>query len=102
MAKLRRIWDGLSLFRQFALAACVAVVAGMLVLASFVSAKIGDRVIDNAAAAAAFYVNRLDRSYRQELTSKSALSGESLRALDNAFSEIEPISADRIRHDLPS
>jgi signal transduction histidine kinase len=34
-----------------------------------------------------FYVNSLNRSYFQELTSKSALSGESLRALDNAFSE---------------
>lgn len=90
MAKLRRIWDGLSLFRQFALAACVAVGAGMLVLASFVSTKIGERVIDNAAAAAAFYVKSLDRSYWQELASKSALSGESLRALDNAFSQIEP------------
>jgi signal transduction histidine kinase len=91
MAKLRRIWDDLSLFRQFALAACVAVGAGMLVLASFVSTRIGERVIDNAAAAAAFYVKSLDRSYWQELASKSALSGESLRALDNAFSQIEPI-----------
>jgi signal transduction histidine kinase len=89
MAKLRRIWDGLSLFRQFALAACVALGAGMLVLGSFVSAQIGDRLIRNAAAATAFYVNSLDRSYVQELTSESALSEESLRALDKAFNETE-------------
>jgi signal transduction histidine kinase len=89
MAKLRRIWDGLSLFRQFALTACIAVGAGMVVLGSVVSAKIGDRVIHDAAAATVFYLNGLDRSYLQELTSKSALSEESLRALDNAFSESE-------------
>jgi signal transduction histidine kinase len=87
MAKLRRIWDGLSLFRQFALAACIAGGAGLSVLGSFVSAKIGDGVIHNAAAATVFYVNSLARSYFQELTSKSALSEESLRALDSAFSE---------------
>jgi signal transduction histidine kinase len=91
MAKLRRIWDGLSLFRQFALAACIALGAGMLVLGSFVSAEIGDRLIRNAAAAAVFYVNGLDRSYVQELTSESALSEESLRALDKAFNETEPV-----------
>jgi signal transduction histidine kinase len=91
MAKLRRIWDGLSLFWQFALAACIALGAGMLVLGSFVSAEIGDRLIRNAAAAAVFYVNGLDRSYVQELTSQSALSEESLRALDKAFNETEPV-----------
>jgi signal transduction histidine kinase len=91
MAKLRRIWDGLSLFRQFALAACIALGAGMLVLGSFVSAEIGERVISNAAAATVFYVNGLDRSFVQELTSKSALSEVSLRALDRAFNEAEPV-----------
>jgi signal transduction histidine kinase len=91
MAKLRRIWDGLSLFRQFALAACVALGAGMLVLGSFVSAEIGDRLMRNAAAATVFYVDGLDRSYVQELTSKSALSEESLRALDRAFNKTEPV-----------
>jgi signal transduction histidine kinase len=91
MAKLRRIWDGLSLFGQFALAACIALGAGMLVLGSFVSAEIGDRLIRNAAAAAVSYVNGLDRSYVQELTSKSTLSEESLRALDKAFDGIEPV-----------
>jgi hypothetical protein len=87
MAKLRRIWDGLSLFRQFALTASIALGAGMLGLGSFVSAEIKDRLIGNTAAATVFSVNGLDRSYLQELTSKSALSEESLRALDSAFSE---------------
>jgi signal transduction histidine kinase len=91
MAKLRRIWDGLSLFGQFTLTACIAVGAGMLVLGSFVSAKIGDHVIHNAAAATVFYVNSLGRSYLQELTTKPALSEESLQALDNVFSETEPV-----------
>jgi signal transduction histidine kinase len=91
MAKLRRIWDGLSLFGQFTLTACIAVGAGMLVLGSFVSAKIGNHVIHNAAAAIVFSVNGLGRSYLQELTRKPALSEESLRALDNVFSEAEPV-----------
>ena len=93
MAKLRRIWDGLGLFRQFTLTACtcIALGAGMLVLGSFVSAAIGDRVIRNAAAATVFSVNGLDRSFWQELTGKSALSEESLRALDRAFNETEPV-----------
>jgi signal transduction histidine kinase len=87
MAKLRRIWDGLSLFGQFVLTASVALGAGMLVLGSFVSAQVADRVIGNAAAATVLYINGLDRSYLQELTSKSALSEESLQALDRAFNE---------------
>lgn len=91
MAKLRRIWDGLSLFRQFAFIACIALGAGALGLGSFVSAEIKDRVIGNTAAATMFYVNGLDRSYLQDLISKSALSEESLRALDRAFNQTESV-----------
>jgi signal transduction histidine kinase len=89
MANLKRIWDGLSLVRQFALMACIGAAAGTMALSSFVSAKIEDHVVHNAAAATGLYVNSLDRSYLQELTTKSALSEEQLRALDNVFNETE-------------
>ena len=90
MANLRSRWDGLSLVRQFALMACIVVGAGMVVLGSFVSAAIEAHVVRNAAAATASYVNSLDQSYLQELTSKSTLSEESLRALDNLFKDAKP------------
>src|SRR6266849_1585036 len=89
MANLRSKWDGLSLVRQFALMACIVVGAGMIVLGSFVSAAIEKHVVHNGAAATASYVNSLDRSYLQELTIKSTLSEESLRALDNLFKDTE-------------
>jgi signal transduction histidine kinase len=83
MANLRSRWDGLSLVRQFALMACIVVGAGMIVLGSFVSAAIERHVVHNGAAAAASYVNSLDRPYLQELTTKSTLSEDELLTLDN-------------------
>jgi signal transduction histidine kinase len=69
--------------------ACIVVGAGMVVLGSFVSAEIEAHVVHNGAAATLAYVNSLDRSYLQELTTKSTLSEESLRALDNLFKDAE-------------
>src|SRR6266852_9433446 len=87
MANLRSRLDGLSLVRQFALMACIVVGAGMVVLGSFVSAAIEAHVVRNAAAATVSYVNSLDHSYLQELTIKSTLSEETLRALDSSCKE---------------
>jgi len=67
--------------------ACIVVGAGMVVLGSFVSAAIEKHVVHNGAAAAASYVNSLDRSYLQELTTNSTLTEESLQALDNLFKD---------------
>src|SRR6266446_5244872 len=89
MANMRSRWDGLSLLQQFALMACIVVGAGMVVLGSFVSAEIEAHVVRNSAAATASYINSLDRSYLQELTTKSTPSEESLRALDNVFKDAE-------------
>ena len=89
MANARSRWDGLSLVQQFAFMACIVVGAGMMALGSFVSSQIEDRVVHNAAAATAFYVKSLARSYLQELTIKSTLSEESLRALDGVFKDTE-------------
>jgi signal transduction histidine kinase len=88
MANLRSRWDGLSLVRQFALMACIVVGAGMVVLGSFVSAAIEKHVVHNGVAAAASYIDSLDWSDLQELTIKSTLSEESLRALDGLFKEV--------------
>jgi signal transduction histidine kinase len=68
---------------------CIVVGAGTIVLGSFVSAEIEAHVVRNSAAATASYVNSLDRAYLQELTTKSTLSEESLRALDNLFKDTE-------------
>src|SRR5262249_37149246 len=89
MANLRSRWDGLSLVQQFALMACIVVGAGTVVLGSFVSAEIEAHVVHNGAAATLAYVNSLDRSYLQELTTQSTLSEESLRALDNLFKDTD-------------
>src|SRR6266478_9185883 len=89
MANMRSRWDGLSLLQQFALMACIVVGAGMVVLGSFVSAEVEAHVVRNSAAATASYINGLDRSYLQELTTQSTLSEESLRALDNVFKDAE-------------
>jgi signal transduction histidine kinase len=65
--------------------ACIVVGAGTVVLGSFVSAEIEAHVVHNGAAATLAYVNSLDQSYLQELTTKSTLSEQSLRALDDLF-----------------
>jgi signal transduction histidine kinase len=89
MANMRSRWDGLSLLQQFALMACIVVGAGTVVLGNFVSAAIEAHVVHHGAAATLAYVNSLDRSYLQELTTKSTLSEESLRALDDLFKNPE-------------
>ena len=89
MANMGSRWDGLSLVRQFALIACIVVGAGTVVLGSFVSAEIEAHVVRNSAAATASYINSLDRSYLQELTTQSTLSEEQLRALDHVFKDAE-------------
>ena len=89
MANMGSRWDGLSLVRQFALIACIVVGAGTVVLGSFVSAEIEAHVVRNSAAATASYINGLDRSYLQELTTRSTLSEEQLRALDHVFKDAE-------------
>jgi signal transduction histidine kinase len=69
--------------------ACIVLGAGTAVLGSFVSAAIEAHVVHHGAAATLAYVNSLDRSYLQELTTKSMLSEESLRALDDLFKNAE-------------
>jgi len=89
MASLRKSWDNLSLVQQFALMATVVVGSGMVVLGSFVAAKIGDSLVQNVAAATALYVNSLQGPYLQELATGPSLSEESLRALDASFNGTE-------------
>src|SRR5215467_7292790 len=85
MANMRSRWDGLSLLQQFALMACIVVGTGTVVLGRFVYAAIEAHVVHNGADATLAYFNNLDQSYLQELTTKSTLSEQSLRALDDLF-----------------
>lgn len=79
----------MSLVQQFPILASIVVGSGMAVLGSFVSAEIEHHVVQNAAAATAFYVNSLDMPDLQELTGKSTPSEGSLRALDHVFKNAE-------------
>ena len=89
MASLRSSFEQLSLVRQFALMASIVVGSGMVVLGSFVSAEIEDNVVRNAAATTSLYVNSLNETYLQELTTNSVLSEESLHGLDASFTDSE-------------
>src|SRR5215468_298889 len=89
MASLRSRLEALSLVRQFVLMASVVIGSGMVVLGSFVSAAIEDNVVRNAAVTTALYVNSLNATYLQELTTGSELSEESLHGLDASFSDSE-------------
>jgi signal transduction histidine kinase len=79
--------EQLSLVRQFALMASIVVGSGMVVLGSFVSAEIEDNVVHNAAVTTGLYVNSLNETYLQELTTGSELSEDSQRGLDASFTD---------------
>src|SRR5215472_13525014 len=87
MASLRSRWERLSLVQQFALMASIVVGSGMAVLGGFVSAEIKDNVVHNAAVTTGLYVNSLNQTHLQELTTESVLSEEALRGLDASFTD---------------
>ena len=89
MWRLVKCWERLNLVQQFALMAAAVVGCVMVVLGTWVSAKIEDSVVHDAVATTALYVNSLNEPHVQELATQPTLSEDSLRALDASFNGTE-------------
>ena len=89
MSHLLKYWERLNLAQQFALMSIVIVGCGMVVIGTWVSARIKDSIIRGTAAATALYVNSLDEPNVQELTTQPTLREDSLRALDSLLDGTE-------------
>ncbi|WP_271897320.1 sensor histidine kinase [Candidatus Phyllobacterium onerii] len=72
------LFGGMSLARQFILAATIVLILGMAVIAFWVTSRIEDSVTRNAAAATALYVDSVIAPLTQELADSQAL-GEGAR-----------------------
>ena len=83
---MRSLWDGLSLSLRYSMAASIVVAIGMSVIGSWVSARIEEGVINNAATAANSYVEKYVAPHLQELALGSGLSAEHRQALDKLLS----------------
>ena len=84
---LRRWWGGLALEQQFALAAAIVLLAGMVSIGSWVAHRVGRAVIQNAAAAAALYMESSVAPLVQELAESEALTPVTLAKLDQVMAQ---------------
>jgi hypothetical protein len=79
---VRAAWQRFSLSLKFSMAASIVVTLGMIVIGSWVSARIEDGVVSNAATAGGSYVENYIAPHLQELASDDDISAEHKRALD--------------------
>jgi len=84
---LRRIWRGLNLAQQFAIASLVVLLANMLVAGWWISREIKDGVIQNSGATTALYVSSFVAPEVQELAQQGGLSDKSVGALQHLLRE---------------
>lgn len=80
---LSRLWQGLSLAGQFLLAGSLVFLAGMIVIAVFVTHQIEGGVTRNTAASTALYMSSLVEPLLQELAHRDTLSPETRAELDD-------------------
>jgi signal transduction histidine kinase len=78
-------WRGQPLVPQFVAAGAAVMVAAMLVIGSWTTARIQQAVVDNTAAAAALYLESFVSPLSQELAAGNALSDPARRALAEVF-----------------
>ena len=78
-------WKSKSLAYQFALIGSLVVVAGMLVIGSWVSREIQTTVTQNTAASTALYMDSVIAPHLQELKVDDTLSADSEASLDTLF-----------------
>ncbi|NND72995.1 MAG: sensor histidine kinase, partial [Rhodothermales bacterium] len=78
-------WKSKSLAYQFALIGSLVVIAGMLVIGSWVSREIQTTVTQNTAASTALYMDSVIAPHLQELRVDDTLSTDSQTSLDNLF-----------------
>lgn len=83
-----RYWKNLSLVSQFAIAASIVMVAGMIVLGSWVSSRIIATVVQNAAISTAFYMDSYIAPLIQNLTAGEDISDETRKALQRLGQEL--------------
>ena len=79
--KIDNWWSSKSLVRQFAWVSSMVVIAGMLVIGSWVSGKIETTVIQNAASTTALYMDSIVAPHVQELSENDRLSKQNQTAL---------------------
>jgi len=87
MSKINNWWRSKSLARQFAWVSSMVVIAGMLVIGSWVSGEIKKTVIQNAASTTALYMDSIVAPHVQELRSQDRLSSQSQSALNHLLEE---------------
>ena len=83
--QLRRFsagWAALSLVSQFTVAAAAVMLAGMVLLGTWVSSRIEQVVVQNAALSAAFYMDNFLEPQLQDLAAGDTLKPSSIEALD--------------------
>ena len=84
---IRRGWTRLTLARQFLLAGCAVLVAGMLVIGVWVTQQIEAGVIRNSAATTALYVDSVIAPLFSNIGENQVLSEGARRALDETLSQ---------------
>ncbi len=87
--RLSRKWWALTLARQYLIASCVVLVAGMVTIGTWVSSKIEEGVIENTATATALYMDSFVAPWLQELAAESRLSERSQSALSGLLRDTE-------------
>jgi signal transduction histidine kinase len=78
-------WEGLSLVARFALAGGTVMLAAMLLVGGWITARIERAVIDNTAAATALYMESMISPITQELAHGDALSDPARQALQEVL-----------------
>lgn len=83
--RLAKIWVGLSLVRRFSIAGGVVLLAGSLIIGSWVARKIESGVTQNTAVATALYMESFVAPVAQALVSADRLPPAAARRLDRVF-----------------
>ncbi|MGI9317736.1 MAG: sensor histidine kinase [bacterium] len=87
MNKIDNWWGSKSLAQQFAWVSSMVVIAGMLVIGSWVSLKIETAVTQNAGTTTALYMDSIVAPHVQELSHNDRLSLENQTALNHLLEE---------------
>ncbi len=82
----RRPWSELPLVLRFLAAGGMVMLAAMLLIGVWITARIEQSVVDNTASAAALYLESFVSPLSQELASSDTLSDPAMRALREVFS----------------
>lgn len=82
-------WAALSLVSQFTIAAAAVMLAGMVLLGTWVSSRIEQAVVQNAALSTAFYMDNFLEPHLQDLAAGDMLKPSSIEALDRIRSDAQ-------------